>query len=99
MAKIDDFGGIPETVFTALINDLANTALLGLTTQQRLDIFKAIADEEHAAANSTKQANPADVAILAIRLNDLFDLLRSGTATAATIPSVTATLGALKNLW
>jgi hypothetical protein len=100
MPKYDDFGGLPETVFQATIADLTNTSVLGaLTAQQRLDLLGAIAIEEHAAANSTKAVNVADVTIISLRINEFLDQLRSATSTATTVPNLLTEIKNLTNLW
>lgn len=101
MPKYDDFGGLPETFFQATVNDLANTAVLGvLTPQQRLDILAAIAKEEHAAANSTKQVNVADVTILSLRINGYLDQLRAPLPPpASTVGNLLTAIQSLEQLW
>jgi hypothetical protein len=77
MGKIDDFGGLPETVFVPMVRDVQLGAPLGLSTAQQIAILTAIALAEHASAASTKQPNAGDYTIISMKIDNLIAKIKS----------------------
>jgi len=85
MAKGDDFGGLPQTVFVPLVKDIQNAANpLGLTPAQQLAILAALAVAEHAAARSTRTPNTYDYASVSERIDTLVAKIRGQGAPMGT---------------
>ena len=76
MAKADDFGGLPESVFVPMVQNVLAGGPLGLGPTDQVRILAALANAEHASAKSTKQPNIGDYTIISIGIRDLIGKIK-----------------------
>jgi len=103
MAKGDDFGGLPQTVFVPMIRDvqLGAGGPLGLAnTADQIAILAALAIAEHASARSTQTPNLYDYAKTSDRIDNLIAKIRGqGSPQGTDIPDLLVAITDYQNLW
>ena len=100
MPKIDDFGGLPETVFVPMVRDVQAGVPLGLAAADQVAILAAIAIAEHASATYTKQANIGDYTIISLRIDGLIAKIRAQSGPKGTdVADLLTEIVNYQNLW
>jgi len=103
MAKDDDFGGLPQTVFVPMIRDvqLGAGGPLGLAnTADQIAILAALAIAEHAAAKSSSTPNIYDYTKICDRIETLLAKITAQHGPAGTdIPDLLVEITNFQNLW
>jgi len=95
MTKFGDFGGLPDSRFDAYIEAYTQT-LTSLTDAQRIEVLKALAEEEHAAAKSDGTADLVSVAVQCVEIEEQHrKIVQGGT----NITAFTGAIDDLANLW
>jgi hypothetical protein len=103
MAKGDDFGGLPQTVWVPMIRDvqLGAGGPLGLANpNDQIQILAALAIAEHASARSTKTPNLYDYAKVSDRIDNLIGKIRGQAGPMGTdIPDLLVAITDYQNIW
>jgi len=103
MAKGDDFGGLPETIFVSLVADvrLGAAGSLGLANAaDQVAILAALAVAEHAAATSIRIPNSYDYMTISARIDQIVAKIRGQHAPQGTdVPDLVVAIADYQNLW
>ena len=97
MAKTGDFGGLPSSVFTTVVATFS-TPGGSISDADKIKVLAMLAQEEHAAANST-DFDTIEVVMTCIEVKEMHALIATGAAPAGTITSFVTLLNALQKLW
>ena len=100
MAKGDDFGGLPQTVFVPMIRDVQLGAPLGLANADQVAILAALAIAEHASARSTRIPNIYDYSTVSQRIDGLIAKIRKqGHPVGSDVADLLVAITDYQNLW
>jgi hypothetical protein len=103
MAKGDDFGGLPQTVFVPLVRDvqLGASGPLGLANAaDQVAILAALAIAEHASARSSRIPNDYDYRTISERIDTLIATIRGqGGPKGTDVADLVVAITDYQNLW
>ncbi len=101
MPKWDDFGGLADGVFVAMVGEIQKPTTLAITDQNRVDLLAALAKAEHAAASKGTISSIGDYAVTCLDIRAKFDAIKkAGAAVGATdVADLIALLTQLQNLY
>lgn len=101
MAKDDDFGGLPQTVFVPFVRDVQlPNGPLGLAPVDQVQILAALAIAEHASARATRTPNSYDYAAASDKISNLVAKIRTqGSPQGTDLPDLLTAITTYQNLW